>query len=78
MESMTISDVRKNLSSVVHALKDKNREPVRINLRGEDVAVIISNEEYERLRQQSLDREIDSIFAEFHDVNVALTCCSTH
>ena len=72
MESMTISDVRKSLSSVVHALKENQREPVKISVRGEVAAVILSSKEYERLQQQNLDREIDSIFAEFHDANVAL------
>lgn len=73
METLTISNARKNLSSIVQALSENKREAVKIDVRGKATAVIISNEEYERMQQQILDREIDLIFTEFHDINVALT-----
>lgn len=73
METLNISDARKNLSSIVHALSENKRDAVKIDVRGKATAVIISNEEYERMQQQILDREIDLIFTEFHDVNEALT-----
>ena len=73
METLTISNARKNLSSIVQALSENKREAVKIDVRGKATAVIISNEEYERMQQQILDREIDLIFTEFHDVNEALT-----
>ncbi len=73
METLNISDARKNLSSIVQALSENKRDAVKIDVRGKATAVIISNEEYERMQQQILDREIDLIFTEFHDVNEALT-----
>lgn len=73
METLTISNARKNLSSIVQALSENKRDAVKIDVRGKATAVIISNEEYERMQQQILDREIDLIFTEFHDINVALT-----
>ena len=73
METLNISDARKNLSSIVQALSENKRYAVKIDVRGKATAVIISNEEYERMQQQILDREIDLIFTEFHDVNEALT-----
>ncbi|WP_297611392.1 type II toxin-antitoxin system Phd/YefM family antitoxin [uncultured Sutterella sp.] len=73
MESLSISDARKNLSSIIQALNSDNPEPVRINVRGKTVAVLLSSEEYERMRRQILDQEIDAIFNEFHDANAALT-----
>ena len=73
METLNISDARKNLSSIVQALSENKRDAVKIDVRGKATAVIISNEEYERMLQQILDREIDLIFTEFHDVNEALT-----
>lgn len=73
METLNISDARKNLSSIVQALSENKRDAVKIDVRGKTTAVIISNEEYERMQQQILDREIDLIFTEFHDVNEALT-----
>lgn len=72
MESMIISDVQKNFSSIVQALSENQIDGVQINDQGKSVAVIISSEEYDRLKKRILDSEIDSIFAEFHDVNVAL------
>ena len=73
METLNISDARKNLSSIVQALSENKRDAVKIDVRGKATAVIISNEEYERMQQQILDREIDLIFTEFHDINEALT-----
>ena len=73
METLNISDARKNLSSIVQALSENKRDAVKIDVRGKATAVIISNEEYERMQQQILDHEIDLIFAEFHDINEALT-----
>ena len=73
MEPLSISDARKKLSSLVQALNSDNLEPVRINVRGKTVAVLLSSEEYERMRRQILDQEIDEIFTEFHDANAALT-----
>lgn len=72
MESMIISDVQKNFSSIVQALSENQIDGVQINDQGKSVAVIISSEEYDRLKKGILDLGIDSIFAEFHDVNVAL------
>lgn len=73
MDSLSISDARKNLSSIIQALNSDKAEPVRINVRGKTVAVLLSSEEYERMRRQILDQEIDAIFSEFHDANAALT-----
>ena len=73
MDSLSISDARKNLSSIIQALNSDKAEPVRINMRGKTVAVLLSSEEYERMRRQILDQEIDAIFSEFHDANAALT-----
>ena len=73
MDSLSISDARKNLSSISQALNSDKAEPVRINVRGKTVAVLLSSEEYERMRRQILDQEIDAIFSEFHDANAALT-----
>lgn len=44
----------------------------QINDQGKSVAVTISSEENDRLKKRILDLEIDSISAEFYDVNVAL------
>lgn len=69
---MIISDGQKNFSSIVQPLSENQIDGVQINDQGKSVAVIISSEEYDRLKKRILDLEIDSIFAEFHDVNVAL------
>ena len=76
MPIMTLSEARRNLSNIVNALpadQADQSDPVRISVRGKAKAVILSNDEYERMRRRILDQEIDQIFEEFHDVNVALT-----
>ena len=62
----------RKISSIVQALSENQIDGVQINDQGKSVAMIISSEEYDRLKKRILDLEIDSIFAEFHDVNVAL------
>lgn len=76
MPIMSISEARRNLSKIVNALPADQAvpsDPVRISVRGKAKAVILSNAEYDQMRRRILDQEIDRIFEEFHDVNVALT-----
>ena len=72
MQQLSITETRKNLTSLVHRLSTSESEPVGIEVRGKKAAVILSNKEYERMKRQILDQEIDSIFQDFHEANVAL------
>ncbi len=49
----TITDAKARLSEVIRAAE---KEPQRITLRGEEKAVVISSEEYRRLRKGKPDR----------------------
>ena len=72
MQQLSITETRKNLTSLVHLLSTSESEPVSIEVRGKKAAVLLSNKEYERMKHQILDQEIDSIFQDFHEANVAL------
>lgn len=73
MESLTLSEAREKLAEIVENLRSSpESEPVEIRLNGKAAAVIISSEAYHRMRREILDKEIDAIFAEFHDINAAL------
>ncbi len=73
MEVLSISEARKNLSSLVQKLDTSESSPIYINVRGKDAAVLLSTKEYDRLRFQVLDQEISSIFHDFDDLNKALS-----
>ena len=80
MRQLSITETRKNLTSLVHLLSTSESEPPNtstpppssIEVRGKKAAVLLSNKEYERMKRQILDQEIDSIFQNFHEANVAL------
>lgn len=72
MQQLSITETRKNLTSLVHLLNTTESEPISIEVRGKKAAVLLSNKEYEKMKRQILDQEIDSIFQDFHEANVAL------
>ena len=72
MKTLTVTEASKHFSSLVHEVGAHGGEPVQITVRGKAAAVLLSSEEYERMRRHMLDLEIDHIFKEFHDANVAL------
>ena len=59
MQQLSITETRKNLTSLVHRLSTSESEPVGIEVRGKKAAVLLSNKEYERMKRQILDQEID-------------------
>lgn len=69
MESLSISEARKKLSTLVRSLADKRSPPVRIQVRGRDAAVLLSNQEYEQMRKVLLEKEFDDFFEEFAELN---------
>lgn len=72
MKTLTVTEARKHFSSLVHEVGAPSGEPVQITVRGKAAAVLLSSEAYEQMRQHMLNLEIDYIFKEFHDANVAL------
>ncbi len=69
MEILSISEARKNLSSIVSSLADKTTPPVCIQVRGHDAAVLLSTQEYEQMRKDLLEKEFDEFFEEFAELN---------
>jgi prevent-host-death family protein len=69
MESISISEARKNLASIVDSLSGQSGKPIGISVRGKEIAVVISRQEYEQLRRTQLEREFDSLFEDFAELN---------
>ena len=69
MQTLSLSEVRKDLSALVASLSSGDNAAVMINVRGKNAAVLVGKEEYERLREAALDREFESLFADFDELN---------
>lgn len=64
MKTVSATDAKQRLASLLDAAQ---REPILIRRQNRDVAVIMSAEEYERIRQRNIDelkRTMDRIGAE--------------
>lgn len=73
MPSLSLSEARKNLSSIIHSVSAPNSSPIEINVRGKSMAVILSQAEYQRMKNALLDKEIDAIFDDFDELNKGLS-----
>lgn len=73
METFSLADAQRHLTSIVDNLTENPTEVIQIQVDGKPAAVILSADHYAKLKAQCLNREIDTIFKEFHETNVALS-----
>ena len=73
MKTITISETNHQLNSLIDAVNEPNAVPVCITVNGKSAAVLLSFATYERMRLALLDQEIEAVFKDFHDLNVALS-----
>ena len=73
METFSLADAQRHLTSIVDNLAETPTEVIQIQVDGKPAAVILSADHYAKLKVQLLDHEIDSILSEFRETNVALS-----
>lgn len=73
METISLADAQRHLTSIVDNLTENPTEVIQIQVDGKPATVILSADHYTKLKAQCFDREIDTIFKEFHETNVALS-----
>lgn len=72
LQTLPLSDFRKNCSSLIGSIRQNSEQAVGISLRGEQVAVLISQKEFEEYRKYKIREEFRSIFDELDDFNRAM------
>ena len=72
MDTVPITEAASSFSSLVERVVDPDAQPIFISVDGNTKAVLMSAQEYDRLRNLALDREIDSIFDDFSKLNEEL------
>ena len=73
METFSLADAQRHLTSIVDNLTENPTEVFQIQVDGKPAAVILSADHYAKLKAQLLDPEIDSILSEFREINMALS-----
>lgn len=63
MLEKTLSETRKNLSKIVSDCT--NHDGIAITVHGRPVAYLVSVEQYEKLKELTLEKELAPIFSEF-------------
>ena len=73
METFSLEDAQRHLTSIVDNLTENPTEVIQIQVDDKPAAVILSVDHYAKLKAQLLDLEIDSILSEFREINMALS-----
>ena len=73
METFSLADAQRHLTSIVDNLAETPTEVFQIQVDGKPAAVILSADHYAKLKAQCFDLEIDSILSEFREINMALS-----
>lgn len=73
MKILSVLEAKRQLDSLIDAVNVPDADPICITVNGKNVAVLLSFAAYERMRQTLLDQEIDALFKDFNDLNVALS-----
>lgn len=72
INTLSLSDFRKHCSSLIRTLRHNSSRTVCVSIRGEKVAVLISQKEFEEYRKLKIREEFRSIFDELDDFNRAM------
>lgn len=75
MKTVSLSEAEKNLSFLVDTLTTEPSEPMTITVGGKAAAVLITPEDYtklKKLKDAEFEREMHEIFDTFKDLNESL------
>jgi len=72
MKTVSLSEAEKNLSFLVDTLTTEPSEPMTITVGGKAAAVLITPEDYTKLKDAEFEREMNEIFDTFKDLNESL------
>ena len=70
--TVSLSEARQNLSQLVSNVSKQESAPVSITVRGHNVAVLLSQTDYDELLKAKYKAEFQSVFDELDDFNKAM------
>lgn len=72
MPKYTVTETATELPQLIDALNTHAIDKVELTVEGKTKAVLLSYEVYTKLQTAVLEAQIEDIFTEFHEANVAL------